>query len=120
LDMTLRDIQNNLKAKGHPWTLAKCFDTSAVVSEFVSADNYKLSFEEIIKLEVNGLERQNSKLKMMLFKPAEIISYISKMMTIEEGDLIFTGTPEGVNQVVKGDIINATIENIGTLTTKII
>lgn len=120
LDMTLRDIQINLKAKGHPWTLAKCFDTSAVVSEFVSADNYKLSFEEIIKLEVNGLERQNSKLKMMLFKPAEIISYISKMMTLEEGDLIFTGTPEGVNQVVKGDIINATIENIGTLTTKII
>jgi len=120
LDMTLRDIQSKLKTKGHPWTLAKCFDTSAVVSEFISSHDYKLNYEEFIKLSVNNIERQNSQLKMMLFKPSEIISYISQIMTIEEGDLIFTGTPEGVNQVVKGDIITATIENIATLTTKII
>ncbi len=120
LDMTLRDVQNKLKSKGHPWTLAKCFDTSAVISEFVATEDYKINLNETIKLLVNNIEKQNSKLNMMLFKPAEIISFISKSMTLEEGDLIFTGTPEGVNQVVIGDKITASIENIATLTTEII
>ncbi len=120
LDMTLRDTQNLLKAKGHPWTLAKCFDTSAVISNFVSVKDYKLTLNETIKLSVNNIEKQNSKLNMMLFKPAEIISYISKTMTLEEGDLIFTGTPSGVNRVVKGDNIKASIENLTELTTEIV
>ncbi len=120
LDMTLRDTQNKLKAKGHPWTLAKCFDTSAVISNFISTDNYKITLDETIELSVNGNIKQNSKLNMMLFKPAEIISFISKSMVLEEGDLIFTGTPEGVNRVIKGDRITASITNIATLTTEII
>lgn len=120
LDMTLRDVQNKLKAKGHPWTLAKCFDTSAVISNFISTEDYTLTLNETISLSVNGIERQNSKLNMMLFKPIETVVYISKTMTLEEGDLIFTGTPEGVNQVVKGDKITAYIENIAKLTTEII
>ncbi len=120
LDMTLRDVQNKLKAKGHPWTLAKCFDTSAVISNFISADDYTLTLNETISLSVNGVERQNSELNMMLFKPIETVVYISKTMTLEEGDLIFTGTPEGVNQVVKGDKITAYIENIAELSTVVI
>ncbi len=119
LDMTLRDIQNDLKAKGHPWTLAKCFDTSAVVSEFVLSSEYKLTGEEKIVLSVNGKKRQDSLLNNMIFLPEEIVKYISSKMTLEEGDLIFTGTPAGVGKVNRGDKIFASIENIASLTNQI-
>ena len=69
LDMTLRDIQNELKKKGHPWTIAKCFDTSAVLSDFVSSKDYKLTLDEEISLSVNGEIRQKEKLNMMIFPP---------------------------------------------------
>lgn len=116
LDMTLRDVQSKLKQKGHPWTIAKCFDTSAVLSEFVLKENYNLTFEEEIFLSVNNKERQRDKLSKMIFKPAEIVKYISSLMTLEKGDLVYTGTPKGVGIVNKGDIINAGIEGIAALT----
>ena len=119
LDMTLRDIQNELKKKGHPWTLAKVFDGSAVVSEFVLKDDYQLRGNEKIALSVNGEPRQISTLDKMIFDAKEIVKYISSKMTLEEGDLIFTGTPEGVGKVERGDKISASIENIGSLSTKI-
>lgn len=115
LDMTLRDVQNDLKKKGHPWTIAKCFDTSTVLSEFVSADDYKLSLEELLILKVNGELRQHDKLNKMIFNPVQIVEYISSLMTLEAGDLIFTGTPKGVSKVNKGDILEAEIENIAKL-----
>ena len=115
LDMTLRDIQNELKKKGHPWTIAKCFDTSAVLSDFIPAGNYSLTLEEEISLTVNGEVRQKEKLNMMLFKPIEIVQYISTLMTLEEGDLIFTGTPKGVGKVEKGDKLYAEIDGIAEL-----
>jgi len=120
LDMTLRDIQKKLKEKGHPWTLAKCFDTSAVVSEFMLSSEYKLTGNERIELSVNNLTKQSSTLNKMLFSPVEIVKYISSKMTLEEGDLIFTGTPAGVGKVTKGDKIFAYIENIANLKTQII
>jgi len=120
LDMTLRDIQNELKKKGHPWTIAKCFDTSAVVSDFILKENYKLTLEEEISLTVNNQVRQKEKLNLMLFKPAEIVQYISSLMTLEEGDLIFTGTPKGVSKVEKGDQLKAKISDILELSCKVI
>ncbi len=120
LDMTLRDIQNELKKKGHPWTIAKCFDTSAVISPFMLKSEYKLKGNERIVLEVNGEERQNSTLDKMIFSPAEIVKYISSKLTLESGDLIYTGTPEGVGKVVKGDKLKAYIENVGELTTQVV
>jgi 5-carboxymethyl-2-hydroxymuconate isomerase len=120
LDMTLRDLQNQLKNNGHPWTLAKCFDTSAVLSDFILKENYKLTQKENISLIVNNSIKQDSNLKNMIFKPAEIVKYISDRMTLEEGDLIFTGTPAGVGRVIKGDIIEAEIENIGKILTEVI
>lgn len=120
LDMTLRDIQDEMKKKGNPWTLAKCFDASAVISPFILKTEYKLRENEKIYLEVNGNERQNSTLDKMIFSPVQIVKYISSRMTLEAGDIIFTGTPEGVGKVNRGDIINAYIENVGELTTKII
>ncbi|NWF89395.1 MAG: fumarylacetoacetate hydrolase family protein [Ignavibacteriaceae bacterium] len=119
LDMTLRDIQNDLKKKGHPWTIAKCFDNSAVVSDFVLKSDYKLSLDEEISLSVNGLVRQKEKLNRMLFHPAEIVEYISSLMTLEEGDLVFTGTPAGVGKVQVGDRLAGEIQNIGKLETAV-
>ncbi len=120
LDMTLRDVQSELKKKGHPWTLSKVFDTSAAVSEFLPAGKYRITGSEKITLSVNGETRQNSVLKKMIFPPEKIVEYISKKMTLEEGDLIFTGTPEGVSKVNRGDKIEAEIENIGKLTNTVI
>jgi acylpyruvate hydrolase len=120
LDMTLRDIQNELKKKGHPWELAKSFDTCAVVSEITSKKEYSLKGNEKIMLSINGQEKQNSTLSNMIFSPVEIVKYISSKITLHKGDLIYTGTPEGVGKVNRGDIITAEIENIGKLESKVI
>ncbi len=112
LDMTLRDVQNELKKKGHPWTIAKCFDTSAVLSDFVLKENYHLTLDEEISLTVNGEVRQKEKLNMMIFSPVKIIQYVSSLMTLEEGDLIFTGTPKGVSKVERGDKLHAEISGV--------
>ena len=115
LDMTLRDVQSELKKKGHPWTIAKGFDTSAVLSDFIFKKDYKLTLNEVISLSVNGTIKQRAKLNKMIFAPSKIVEYISSLMTLEEGDLIFTGTPSGVGKVVKGDKLLAEIEGIASL-----
>lgn len=115
LDMTLRDVQNQLKQKGHPWTIAKCFDTSAVISDFILKTDYQLKLDEEIFLKVNGDFRQKDSLGKMMFKPAELVEYVSSLMTLEEGDLIFTGTPKGVSKVNKGDKLEAGINGIVNL-----
>ncbi|MCU7496773.1 MAG: fumarylacetoacetate hydrolase family protein [Ignavibacteria bacterium] len=119
LDMTLRDLQRNLSKKGDPWTLSKVFDTSAVLSDFVLKKDHKLTMKEVISLKVNGQLKQNSALEMMIFPPVEIVKYISGVMMLEKGDLIFTGTPAGVGKVVPGDKIEAEISGIGHLKTEI-
>ncbi len=112
LDMTLRDVQSDLKKKGHPWTIAKCFDTSTVLSEFVEKSSHKLNLDETITLKINGEYRQKDQLKKMLHKPAEVVQYISSLMKLEPGDLIFTGTPKGVSKVEKGDKLEAELEGL--------
>ena len=120
LDMTLRDIQAKMKKEGHPWTIAKCFDTSAVLSEFILKEDYNLSLDEEVFLFVNDKERQRDKLNKMILKPAEIVQYISSLMTLEKGDLVYTGTPKGVGIVNKGDVIKAGIEGIAELTATVV
>lgn len=115
LDMTLRDVQNKLKSKGHPWTISKCFDTSAVLSEFVIKNDIQLTLNEEMFLNINDIEKQRDQLKKMIFKPAELLVYLSSLMTLEEGDLVFTGTPKGVGKVEKGDEIYAGIEGLAEL-----
>ena len=119
LDMTLRDVQSKLKSKGHPWTIAKCFDTSAVLSDFVLKDDYNLNLDEEIFLTVNDEERQRDKINKMIFKPADLVMYLSSLMTLDKGDLIFTGTPKGVGKVEKADVIKAGIDGIADLTVKV-
>jgi 2-keto-4-pentenoate hydratase/2-oxohepta-3-ene-1,7-dioic acid hydratase in catechol pathway len=120
LDMTLRDIQDELKKKGHPWTIAKCFDTSAAVSDFVSAEDYRLTLNEEIVLTVNGTVKQKEKLGLMLFPPAAILQYISTIMTLEPGDLVYTGTPAGVSRVNRGDKLVAEIADVVKLECEVV
>ena len=120
LDMTLRDIQADLKKKGHPWTIAKCFDTSTVLSEFVEKSSHKLTLDEMISLKINGEYRQKDQLNKMLHKPAEVVQYISSLMKLEAGDLIFTGTPKGVRKVERGDKLEAELEGIVKLECNVI
>ena len=120
LNMTLRDVQNELKKKGHPWTLAKCFNTSAVISDFVLKQSHKLKLDEKIELKVNGKIKQSDSLSSMIFKPAELVGYISSVMKLEKGDLIFTGTPSGVGKVNRGDKLEASFDELVNLICTII
>ena len=120
LDMTLRDVQDGLKKKGHPWTLAKCFDTSAVISDFVLKKDYQLKVDERFELKVNRVVKQSDTLKSMIFNPAKIVEYISSVMTLEKGDLIFTGTPAGVGKVNRGDKLEARLGDVAELVCSVV
>jgi len=105
LDMTARDIQAKAKKEGHPWTIAKGFDTFCPISRFIRKSEIKDPQDVEIWLKVNGTMRQKSNTKHMIFNIPFLISYVSTIMTLEEGDVILTGTPEGVGPVVPGDTL---------------
>jgi len=115
LDITARDIQTDMKKKGWPWTIAKSFDTFAPISEVILKEYVKNPQNLDISLKINGEERQNSNTSFMIFTIEEIIEYISNIMTLEQGDLILTGTPEGVSEIKKGDILEAKLGDICSL-----
>lgn len=115
LDMTLRDLQNEARKKGDPWTISKCFDTSAVVSDFILKENYKLTLDEEIFLSINGVVKQKEQLNKIILNPARIVEYISSLIMLEEGDIVFTGTPKGVSKVNRGDKLEAEISRIAKL-----
>jgi 2-keto-4-pentenoate hydratase/2-oxohepta-3-ene-1,7-dioic acid hydratase in catechol pathway len=113
LDMTMRDIQNVAKKRGLPWTLSKAFDTSAPISSFVPAGSIPDPHTLGLRLDVNGTTRQHSNTKNFIFKVDELIAYISQFFTFERGDIIFTGTPEGVAATVPGDRLVAQLLSPG-------
>ena len=115
LDMTLRDLQRQFKDAGHPWTLAKGFDNSAVVSDFISKEEYDISGNETIQLYKNNKLQQSSTLDKMIFSPSVIVKFLSERMTLEPGDLIYTGTPEGVSKVERGDVLKANISGVAEI-----
>jgi fumarylpyruvate hydrolase len=120
LDMTRRDLQNAAKKQGRPWDMGKGFDHSAPIGDLVPASTLPDPTKGKIELKVNGQLRQTSDLSLLLWSVAETISYLSGLVTLEAGDLIFTGTPEGVAAVVRGDVLEGVVEGVGTLTTKIV
>jgi 5-carboxymethyl-2-hydroxymuconate isomerase len=115
LDMTLRELQAEAKRKGEPWTIAKGFDSSAPVSPFVPRNEVGDGSGLTITLDVNGKRRQEGNTSMMLHPVAALVASVSRFLTLEVGDLLFTGTPSGVGPVVPGDVLEARIEKIGTL-----
>jgi 5-carboxymethyl-2-hydroxymuconate isomerase len=115
IDLTLRDMQNTLKGKGHPWEIAKAFDTSCPLSDFVPADAVDDPQKLQLTLTVNGELRQNGNSSDMMRSVAEIIALMSYYFTLEPGDILLTGTPAGVSALHSGDRVVATIEGVGTL-----
>lgn len=116
LDLTKAGIQNKLKEKGLPWERAKSFDKSAVLSKFVKLEGNIESLE--MKLYMNGVLTQHANYELMIYKPDEIVSEISSFMTLEDGDVIMSGTPKGVATYSKNDVFLAEIYMENTLILK--
>lgn len=119
IDVTARDVQARAIKEGLPWLLGKGLDTFAPISHIVCKDYVPDPHNLALKLWVNGKLRQSGNTKEMVFKIPYIISYISRFITLEPGDIIATGTPSGVGIIKPGDIIEAEIENIGKLRVKV-
>ena len=112
LDMTARDIQNQAKSKGHPWSVAKGYDTFCPVSKFISPEEGLDPNNATLWLRVDGQERQRGSTRDMVFPVPNLLSYISSIFTLEAGDVVLTGTPEGVGPVTVGQTITAGIEGV--------
>lgn len=115
LDMTMRDVQGAAKKAGMPWTTAKGFYTSAPLSPFTDASHIKDPHNLDVSLKVNGTPRQQTNTSKMNFKVDDLVSFLSEVFSIEEGDIIYTGTPEGVAQVAAGDVLEAEIPGIASI-----
>ena len=120
LDMTRRDLQAEAKDQGRPWCTAKGFDYSAPISPLHPIAQTQWMAQGSIHLAVNGQERQSSDINQLTWNVAEIIAFLSTLYTLQVGDLIFTGTPAGVAAVKQGDVMEASIAGLGTLTVKVI
>lgn len=118
-DMTRRDVQQAAAKAGRPWEVGKSFDNSAPCGAIHPASEVGHPSEDRIQITVNGEVRQNSDLNLMIWSVPYIIHHLSQQVAIAAGDLIYTGTPEGVSTVVRGDELVGTIEGLGELRIKI-
>jgi acylpyruvate hydrolase len=110
IDFTARDLQNIHKEQGLPWELAKAFDNSAAISKFLPKTSFSNIYGLNFELIVNSQRRQQGNTSNMLFSYEQIISFVSKYITLKKGDLIFTGTPQGVGKIHTGDKIEGWLE----------
>lgn len=113
IDMTARNVQNEAKKKGLPWSIAKGFDTFLPVSHIIPKSAIPDPHNAEVYLTVNGESKQLDSTELMLFRIPRILSDISKVMTLEKGDIVLTGTPKGVGSVVPGDVMKAGIKVAG-------
>jgi fumarylpyruvate hydrolase len=120
LDMTRRDLQNAAKKEGKPWDMGKGFDHSAPIGLMVPAAKIGHPATGLIELKVNGRVRQTSDLSKMIWNVPETIAYLSGLVTLAPGDLIYTGTPENVAAVQRGDLLEGVVEGVGTVKTRIV
>ena len=115
LDMTRRDLQNEMKKQGRPWCIGKAFDQSAPMGRITPMVQAPDIFNAGIALHVNGQPRQASHISKLIWNIAETIEHLSAAWTLQAGDLIFTGTPEGVASVVRGDVLHGHIDGLDDL-----
>lgn len=120
LDMTRRDLQNDMKKQGRPWSIGKAFEQSAPIGHLVEAANAGDIHNAAIALQVNGQPRQASNVSKLIWNVAETIAKLSEAWTLAPGDLIYTGTPEGVNAVVRGDTLHGTVAGLPDLRVRIV
>jgi fumarylpyruvate hydrolase len=120
LDMTRRDLQNAAKKEGKPWDMGKGFDFSAPIGLMTPASKVGHPVKGLIELKVNGKVRQTSDLSKMIWNIPETIAYLSRLVRLAPGDLIYTGTPENVAAVQRGDLLEGVVEGVGTVRTRIV
>jgi fumarylpyruvate hydrolase len=120
LDMTRRDLQNAAKKEGKPWDMGKGFDHSAPIGNLAPASRIGHPSKGLIELKVNGKVRQTSDLAKMIWNVPETIACLSRLVRLAPGDLIFTGTPENVAAVQRGDLLEGVVEGVGTVRTRIV
>jgi fumarylpyruvate hydrolase len=119
LDMTRRDVQLEARDKGRPWEFGKSFAQSAPIGPIHPASEVGHMVDAPIALTVNGGHRQASNISKLIWSVAESIAYLSEYETLEPGDIIMTGTPEGVNAVVSGDVMHGTVEGLTPITVRV-
>jgi fumarylpyruvate hydrolase len=120
LDMTRRDLQMKMREAGRPWELGKAFDQSAPIGPLHPAASVHGIGQAAIWLQVNGADKQRSDIGKLIWSVAETIAYLSKYFRLEAGDLIYTGTPEGVGPVVRGDTMVGGVDGLGTLSVRMV
>nr|WP_315847250.1 fumarylacetoacetate hydrolase family protein [uncultured Achromobacter sp.] len=120
LDMTRRDLQMKMREAGRPWELGKAFDQSAPIGPLHPAASVNGIDQAAIWLQVNGVDKQRSDIGKLIWSVAETIAYLSKYFRLEAGDLIYTGTPEGVGPVVRGDTMTGGVDGLGTLSVRMV
>lgn len=120
LDMTRRDRQMEMRQMGRPWEIGKAFDLSAPMSPLHPAATVDDISKADIWLQVNGEDKQRSDIRHLIWSVEETISYLSGFFELQPGDLIFTGTPEGVGPVVKGDLMTGNVGNLTPLSVKVV
>lgn len=119
IDMTLRALQAELKKAGRPWEIAKAFETSCPLGPWVAAEEVSDADALDIGLTVNGEERQAGNTRQMMVSTAGAVAYLSQFFYLRAGDVILTGTPDGVGPVVPGDVMRARIEGLGELEVRV-
>ncbi len=120
LDMTRRDLQNDMKKQGRPWCIGKAFDHSAPIGPLTLAAQAGDVNHAEISLQVNGQDRQRSNVSQLIWNVAETIEHLSAAWELQPGDLIYTGTPEGVAAVVSGDTVVGHVAGLGELKVQIV
>ena len=120
LDMTRRDLQGEMKKQGRPWCIGKAFDESAPIGPIVPMADCRVDADSVVELLVNGQVRQTSHIGKLIWSVPEIIEHLSAAWALQPGDLIFTGTPEGVAAVETGDTLEARVEGVGSLKVQIV
>jgi fumarylpyruvate hydrolase len=119
LDMTRRDLQNDMKKQGRPWCIGKGFDEAAPIGALKPASQCTLGPDTRITLKVNGQLRQGSSLGKLIWSVPEVVEHLSKAWALAPGDLVYTGTPEGVAAVVAGDVMEAEVQGLPKLSVRV-
>jgi fumarylpyruvate hydrolase len=120
LDMTRRDLQTEMKKQGRPWCIGKAFDHSAPIGPIVPSAQAGDVSKADIELTVNGMTKQKSNIAKLIWNIGEIIEHLSSAWELQAGDLIYTGTPEGVGPVVAGDTMVVSVGGLGQLSVKVV
>lgn len=119
LDMTRRDLQNDMKKQGRPWCIGKAYDQSAPIGPITPVADAGDVAQAPIWLQVNGQDRQRSTVSKLIWNIGETIEHLSRAWELQPGDLIYTGTPEGVGAVVSGDVLQAHVQGLESLVVSI-